>query len=173
MQVKRLLLLAACVLALAGLSFASSLNDPKIIVGGGGSAPFPDTVTVTGNTFSFDTTGASPPCTVNNISDPDCSFINGNNYTWTTLTFFITPVQGGLSCDGGFFFANCSVNDQLGIVTFSGGSGIGPGGFFQMITTGFENPTGFAGQANGVPEPASLILVLSGAGALFVRRRRQ
>lgn len=179
MQLRRLLQLAACVLALVGCSFANSVNDPKIIIGGNGGAPFSaDIPTVQGNTFSFDTQGSSPPCTIDGVPDPTCQFINGNNYTWTSLTFLIDPVQGGLSCDGGSFFARCSVNNQLGIVSFSQcfedecGSGIGPGGEFQMITDGFQNPTGFTGNANGVPEPASLVLMLTGAAAFLRRRRR-
>jgi hypothetical protein len=178
MHLRRLLQLAFCVLVLVGISLADSMNDPRVIIGGGGSPTGPNTFTVIGNTFSFTAdTGNSPPCTVNEQNDPDCSFINGNPYTWTSLTFFISPVQGNLSCDGGFFFAGCSVNDQLGIITFtecSGdvcGSGIGPGGFFQMVVQGFQAPTGFTGNANAVPEPASLVLMVTGVAALLGRRR--
>lgn len=174
MQLRRFLQLAAFVLILVGMSFGNPLNDPKMIIGGGGNTPhWLDTVTVTGNTFSFTApNGNSPPCTVNNVNDPDCSFINGNNYTWTSLTFFISPVQGNLSCSGGFFFTNCTVNNTLGIITFSGGPGIGPDGFFNMITQGFQAPTSFTGNANATPEPASLVLLLTGAAALFRRRRK-
>ncbi len=180
MQLKRLLVVAACVLALAGMSFADSLNDPKIIVGGGGNTPILDQITITGNTFSvFSSTGTTPPCTVNGQSDPTCEVTNGNNYTWTTLSFLISPTQGNLSCDGGFFFAGCSVNNDLGIVSFFAcngqfcDSGITPGGTFIFEAQGFLPNTGFGGTANSVPEPASLVLLLTGAGALFVRRRRQ
>lgn len=182
MQLRRFLQLAACVLVLVGMSFANSLNDPKIIVGGGGNIPTPDTITVQGNQFSFispsGTSPATSPCIVGEQQDLDCTFINGNNYTWTSLTFFIDPVQGNLSCDGGFFFGGCSVNNQLGIITFVQcfqdfcGSGIGPGNEFQMIVEGFEQNTGFTGNANSVPEPGSFVLMLTGVAA-FLRRRRQ
>lgn len=182
MQHRRFLQLAACVLVLIGSCFASSMNDPKVIIGGGGSPTLntPDTFTVIGNTFSFSTaTGTTPPCTVNNQNDPDCSFINGNNYTWTSLTFIMNPTQGNLSCDGTFFFAGCSVNNQLGIITFTQcqgdvcGSGVGPGGFFLVEAQGFAAPTSFNVTANQVPEPASLVLMLTGAAAFLRRRRKQ
>ncbi len=185
MQLRRFLQLTASVLVLVGCSFANSMNDPKIVISGNGGAPLLNTVTVSGDTFSFvSPSGTSPgtsPCIVNGQTDTDCSIINGNNFTWTSLTFLITPTQGGLSCDGGSFFAHCSVNDQQGIVTFSQcfddscGSGVGPGQFFAMSVEGFLSPTEFAVGANGaspVPEPASLVLMLTGAAALLRRRRK-
>ena len=185
MQPRRFLQLTTCLLVLVGCSFASSMNDPKIIIGGGTGSPLSDTITVTGNTFSFiSPTGTSPgtsPCIVNGITDPNCGIINGNDTTWASLTFFIHPIQGGLSCDGGSFFAFCDVNNQQGIVSFSQcfedscGSGVGPGQFFAMSVEGFLAGSGFGVGANGAnpaPEPASLVLVLTGAAALLRRRRK-
>ena len=176
MQLRRFLHLAACVLVLVGITFADTLNDPKIIIGGSNTSLL-DNVTIIGNTFSvFSSTGTTPPCSVNDEDDPDCGITNGNNYFWTSLTFHIHPVQGNLRCDGGAFFAGCSFNNALGIVSFFECKGdfcepgIAPGATFFFGALGFEKATGFDGTA--VPEPASLILVLTGAGALL-RRRRQ
>jgi hypothetical protein len=185
MQMRRLLQFAACVLVLAGLSFADSMGDPKIVIGGNGGQPFLNTVTV-GNNFSFlSPSGTSPgtsPCEVfGEIQDNDCSFINGTNLTFTSLLFKITPTQGNLSCDGGTFFLQCSVNDQLGTITFSQcntdgcGTGIGPGVFFTTSVEGFLAGSNFDVTASSVstPEPATLVLVLTGAAEFFRRRRRQ
>jgi PEP-CTERM motif len=182
MQLRRFLQLTTSVLVLVGCSFANSMNDPKVVIGGTG-APLLETVTVSGNTFSFvSPSGTSPgtsPCIVNSQTDTDCSIINGNDFTWSSLTFLITPTQGNLSCDGGSFFAHCTVNNKLGIITFSSGcvedfctSGIGPGGSFAMSVEGFLAGTGFGVTANGVPEPASLVLMMTGA-LVFLRRRRK
>ncbi len=184
MQMRRLLQFAACVLVLAGLSFADSMGDPKIVIGGNGGQPFLNTVTV-GNNFSFlSPSGTSPgtsPCIVEGeIQDNDCSFINGTSSTWSSLVFKITPVQGNLSCDGGTFFLQCSVNDQLGIITFDMcnsdgcGTGIGPGAFFTTSVEGFLQDSNFDVTATSLtPEPATVVLMLTGAGAFFRRRRRQ
>ena len=181
MQWKRLLLLAACIAVLAAIGQADTLNDPHIIVGNGGSG-FPvglDTISVFGNSFSFiSPSGSSPatsPCVVGETQDIDCTFINMDRsgdfgVTWTSLTFQILPNQPGLTCDPGPFFAECGIDSELGIVTFTGGSGIPFGAEFQMMVDGFLPGTEFDATAN-VPEPATLILLATGVGA-FIRRRR-
>jgi hypothetical protein len=179
MSLRRLLLVAALTLSLAAIAQADTLNDPKIIVGGTGNAPIGlQPVPIFGSSFSFiSPSGTSPgtsPCVVNGQDDIDCTFINNDtqgdhSVNWLTLQFLISPFQNGITCDPGPFFAVCNVNED-GSVNFSGGSGIPFGAEFQMIVEGFDPNTGFTGNAN-VPEPATLVLLLTGAGAIIRRRR--
>ena len=178
MSLRRLLLVAALTLSLAAIVQADTLNDPKIIVGGTGSAPVGQPIPIFGNSFSFiSPSGTSPgtsPCVVNGQNDIECLFTNNDtqgdqNVNWLTLQFLISPFQTGITCDPGPFFAQCGVSEN-GSVNFSGGSGIPFGTEFQMIVEGFLPGTGFTGNAN-VPEPATLVLLLTGAGAIIRRRR--
>ena len=182
MKRNRLLLLATLIMGLAAIGQADTFNDPHIIVGGGnnnGSVGL-DTISVFGNSFSFiSPSGSSPatsPCVSGEQRDIDCTFINMDRsgdfgVTWTSLTFQILPNQPGLTCDPGPFFAECGIDSENGIVTFTGGSGIPFGAEFQMIVDGFLPNTEFDATAN-VPEPATLILLVTGVGA-FIRRRRR
>jgi hypothetical protein len=155
-----------------------SLDDPRIVVHrqGRGIRPF---ATGVGDEFSFLARDGSGVF----------SFYNDTTQTFHDLTFTLSP--GGPPSDLATLFdcsvtsdnntlpfSNCnflnmgSVNSET-IVQFIGGPGLAPLGDFSIELFGFDPNTLVRVQASplGTPEPASMLLVLTGIGALMGRRK--
>ena len=122
--------------------------------------------------FQFGTlTSTSPACFFENNINP-----SGAGEAITQLSFDISGVSPGtVSC--GFLtgspFAGCGVSPLAGggtEVQFTQGS-IPYHSDFTLEFQGFPKNTSFTATASPTPEPASIVLLLSGAGALFVRRK--
>jgi hypothetical protein len=139
-------------------------SDPEVIIAGDGdlTGAFP-----LGSSFSIlSPTGTSPlhllggsPCEVLGIELPLCLFSNGTDFTWSTLTFSISPaVQPlGFTCLALAYFSRCQFSDHNQKVTFSGGSGLAAGDVFLFAVVGWAPNTTFAGKAFA-PESSSRIL---------------
>ena len=136
------------------------LKDPVVIIaGGGGSLPL-------GNLFQIiSPSGTSPlnllggsACVVAGLSIPDCIFQNGTSSTWTSLTFSISPgnQKGPFSCLALLYFSKCSFKSDGSSVTFSGGTGIGPGHDFLFSVLLWAPETIFAGTAEDLSDSAAL-----------------
>lgn len=143
--------------------------DPQIIIRQGSG-----TIPVTGLTFSF-TLGTA---------DGEETIDNQSGQVWTTLTLTISPgaPADGLGpeffvCTPLEFFTDCTFL-QLGstttatIVMFFGGTGIPADTHFTIEWVGFPEGAGLVGVAN-VPEPGTMLLLVSGMGAMALRRRWQ
>lgn len=187
MKSLRLILVALGILLLSAPAWADSapVGDPRVIIGGGmGSLPV-------GFTFLFGSpSGSSPatsPCTVGNVSVPDCVFQNSTSTTFTSLTLdadVSLPQGAELECGitiGGPFTA-CSINtDADGVfATFTGGPGVLASGDFSVTVDGWNPDTDFGVGANGMtppdpgtPEPGTIMLTLTGLGALALALRRR
>jgi hypothetical protein len=185
MKMLRFILLSLGILCLSVPAWADQVpgTDPRVIIGGGkGSLSV-------GDTFLFSSaTGSSPatsPCVVNGVPENDCVFQNGTSSTFTTLSLDIDetlPPGSEVDCGvvvGGPFTACTFEADADGyFFTFSGGPGVAPGGDF-MITLDSWNPNTNVGVgANGMtppdpgtPEPGTVVLLLTGIGALALALR--
>ena len=147
------------------------LGDPDVDVGGGGlSRHIPDT------SFKF------------NVGHANCSGINGPGYfcfdavnesdtRWLTLTITIPEGLGATTCQGlaeggefeGGIFNNCSVSGN--VIVFSGGTGIGNDQHFFIAVLGIPQGEEVTVVATHNPEPGTMVLFLSGVGALLAGRR--
>src|SRR5215831_5125280 len=189
------------VLALGStLAYADSIptSDPVIKTGGaagggapvrGASVPSPAGLIVT--SFSiFSSSGTSPgtsPCVLlqSGISttSPACFFENditvkGSGLAITSLTFDALGVPFNSTDQCGFLsgspFSSCGVDPLPGAAgtefTFTQGS-IPFHGDFTLDLEGFPKNFTFSATAGTVPEPSTLVMFLTGIGALLVGRR--
>lgn len=157
------MLWAVVLLVSCGAACAAGVNtkDPIIIIAGdddvsrANSSSFP-----LGSVFSIlSPTGTSPlsllggsPCEVLGIELPLCLFSNGTDFTWTTLTFSITPkpILGLVyTCLALAYFSDCNFSEDHQNVTFSGGSGLPAGGAFLFAVVLWSPNSTFAGEAAG------------------------
>jgi len=172
-----LLLVAGSVMALA-----DGINDPQIIIHGvGGAAPVtcpPEGCTGVGLNFSF----SVPESGVGTLF-----FTNTSGQNWTSLALFEKGVPAAdISCQSGLFLSCTTTTLKNGTVEIllSGvkGSdnpdrGILNGQSFAIQFACVKKscwPGGldFTAHANGaVPEPASIVLMVTGFGALVSRRK--
>ena len=169
MKIARYILAGLLVLVCTGSARANSLADPGIIVKGGtGSTIF------TTLTFNF-------PTIVNGSGN--FVFLNRTGQTLTSLTFIINPgapAGSPLSCANQAlplfpvpYFDFCQYlqpGPTTTIARFYGGGGIPNGAEFAVDIMGWPQTVTFTGVAN-VPEPATMSLVLLGAGVAALRRR--
>jgi hypothetical protein len=166
------------------------IKDPQVIVaGGGGSFPVGDVFQIVSpsGTSPINLSGGSP-CAVAGVQIPDCIFQNSTDFTWSALTFSISPgnQRGPFTCLALAYFSKCSFNKAGTSVTFSGGTGIGAGDDFLVEVILWRPGTTFAGSATEsgdsalrspwrVParrsEPATIALFLDGHAARTDWRR--
>lgn len=181
MRVTRWLLILLVIGFASVVAKADTAVDPKITIGGGGSCAAQSLTSET-QSFSGLTTGCLIDFT-NNISNDD------EGETLFQLVVNVTsPFEGPLSCDiaegspfnNGFASSatSCTFNNIIleSFVSSFDATGWGPG---QTISLTFD--TNFGGTVDvtlaqtviSTPEPASALLLLTGAGALFALRKRR
>ena len=186
MKISRLYALVVVVLLSSLAAFASSVNDPKVIIHGvdsGTNAPSvfahcpPQGCTSVGMNFSFN---------VPQKGTGTLFFTNASGKNWTSLTLIESGVPAAaVSCSQALFLS-CTVktlqNGSVAIV-LAGVKGahnpqVGiPAGANFAITFACVNggcwPKGlpFTGQAGAVPEPGTMALLITGVGAIFSRRK--
>lgn len=149
-------LLLCCAWAQAA---GTNAKDPIIIIAGGGDVASSSDGFPLGSVFSIlSPTGTSPlsllggsACNVLGIELPLCLFSNGTDFTWTSVTFSVTPglQPPGLICLALGYFSQCKFTDNNHQVVFSGGSGLPSGDIFLFAVVGWDLNTTFAGQAAG------------------------
>ena len=182
----RYVMLAVLVLGLSGIAGATTFRvlDPT-----GSQGPLPAINLDGSNPFTF-----YSPCVPFPSEDGCFGAYNDSPYTITSISLTITdpdptnplsPLDCPTDSVGGTpsAFTNAPVCDLLGntmIVTFSGGSGVGPGNTIWIAETGepgsdfpADEPGSFT--VTATPEPSSIWMALTGMGSLgyVVRRRRR
>ncbi|HLW84384.1 MAG TPA: PEP-CTERM sorting domain-containing protein [Candidatus Sulfotelmatobacter sp.] len=174
------LCVAGMLFVLCSLSaFANSVKDPRIVVK---DPPLCDDGCIgVGQIFNF-----GLPAGTGNFNGT-LSFQNNSDVTWFNL---IITEKGeaftSVSCGFSAFFNFCQVvpvknNPDAAKIEFfnlynNGKGGIAPGQVFNFGFTGWSRATDFAGHGYDgapptVPEPATMALMLTGAGAIVSRRK--
>jgi|SRR5215475_1422703 len=178
-------LLIVLVLGFAGaVAKADTAVDPKITIGGGGSC---QSFSIDSLTQSF--TGLQTGCLIdfqNNIGSDDDEFEEG--VTLNQIVVNVTsPFDGPLSCEigEGSPFNNgvvssptsCTFNNIIiTLLSSLTQNGVGPGQVFSLTfdpNFGSTVDITLAQNVINTPEPASALLLLAGAGALAVLRKRR
>ena len=171
---------AGALLVLCSLSaFANSEKDPRIVVK---DPPLCEAGCVgVGQIFSFGLPAGSGNFT------GTLSFQNNSDVTWFNLIITEKGVAfSSVSCGFSAFFNFCQVvpvkgNADAAKIEFfnlygDGKGGIAPGQTFNFGFKGWSRSTEFTGHGYGgappaVPEPTTLALMLTGAGAIVGRRK--
>lgn len=184
MKISRLCSLLVLCLLCTGLAFADGIQDPKIIirgVSGGGFGPNrgcpPEGCTNVGMNFEFST----PKHGTGTLF-----FTNASGKNWTSLKLIEKGVPAeAVSCAQSLFLSctvrtleNGSVEILLsGVKGHNQRNGIQNGSSFSInfgCVSGNCWPAGlnFTAHAGSAPEPGTIALMLTGAGAIISRRKR-
>lgn len=177
------LLIILLVVGFAAVAAKADVVDPKITIGGGGSC---DAQSLTSLTQSF--SGLTTGCLIdftNNVSNDD----EEEGITLFQIVVNVTSAfEGPLSCEvgegspfnNGFVSSatSCTFNSIVPDFFFNEliTSGLGPGKTFSLtFDTNFGSTVDvtLAQEVINTPEPASALLLLTGAGALFALRKRR
>jgi hypothetical protein len=174
-RLRILFLLVLTMMSANRLQASSQPNDPRIIISGGHDSLAPFT-SIFGLTFTFFANGSGGGF---------LTFTNMSGVDWTYLEVNVpAPMPAGTIMCGGTAFTTCFVQPQtegqFATVDFFGGLGILNGHTFTIDlgssgwTPGFTPMGEFQAQANPVgepePEPATLVLFLTGFAPVLVRR---
>jgi len=166
------LLVASLVLVLFPVGARANSYDPGIIIKDPVVCNPPNCTVITGNSFSF---------TVTKLATYNVSFLNSSGANWTGFTFTETGVAAqNITCTSTIF--SCTVNPfgqngaQLVLTAVAGLPGVIPVGSvleigLQCLPTCWPVGLQFNVVAN-TPEPGTMVLLLTGVGAIFVRRKR-
>jgi hypothetical protein len=184
MKISRLCSLLVLSLLCTGLAFADGIQDPKIIirgVSGGGLGPSrgcpPEGCTNVGMDFQF---------SVPKHGTGTLFFTNASGKNWTSLKLIEKGVPAeAVSCAQSLFLSctirtleNGSVEILLaGVKGHNQRNGIQNGSSFSInfaCVNGNCWPGGlnFTAHAGSAPEPGTIALMLTGAGAIISRRKR-
>jgi hypothetical protein len=167
----------AALVLVAAPAWANGVNDPQIIIRGGGGHTVHLTPGNTTTTLSFNNDPRCTPTTgvISNVVVPamTCGVHNATNTDIYVLTFTIIPAQIPLVvCP---IPANClpgtwSVNTAGTIATFVFTNPLPSPGDLYIDFLGFQlgTPIGFDAKT---PEPATMLLFASGLGVVALRRR--
>ena len=202
MRFARFLVAALLVLALASTAHANAIDAGVIIKQGNQSQNIGPHFTLTSPTGTTLGNGFVLLNCIPIPHQNNCGQSNGNlsvPFRNLKLIFNVsTPLPAGtpLGCSVLAFFSTCQFINPLGpvntlgtplssanlvfltrpfsgplVVLYSGGHGIGLNGDFDIVINNWGSAPTITGAAN-VPEPATMSLVLLGAGAAFLRRKR-
>jgi hypothetical protein len=186
MKMSRFCLLVSLALLCTGLAFADGIADPKIIirgVSGGGFLPDghcpPSGCTNVGMNFTFSTP---------KHGSGTLFFTNASGKDWSSLKLIETGVPAAaVSCQQSLFLSctvttleNGSVQILLaGIKGHNPHAGIANGsnfaiGFACVGQSCWPGGLSFSGHASAssAPEPGTIALMITGAGAIVSRRKR-
>jgi hypothetical protein len=172
----RLLLACAAVLMFSAVCFANSNTDPTIIIK---DPACPGNCQSVGMTFTFGTPSSGLGMLL---------FNNASGQNWTSLLLTESGVPANLiTCLSPGAFASCTMHTLNGVTTILlsgvGGNFFGiPAGHNFSITFGCGGATGpncgpwpadldFTARANPVPEPATVVLMITGLGGIITRRK--
>jgi hypothetical protein len=201
MKVVYVLVLAMLTLGLGAVAIADQLpaNDPQIKTGGplAASSSFSALAlamsapaSIVFSSFTIESPSGTSPATSScilmeggSITSPNCFFENdittngvGDTITKLTFKFGADSIVGMVMCSElpGSPFSDCSVSEVSGVYTvdFTDGS-IPYASTFTLDFAGFPAHFNFPTKATVpvIPEPGTLALLLTGAGALWARRR--
>ena len=162
------------VVALLAIAASATAVDPAVIVRDPVGCPTNNCVNITGLSFSFNVPQAGTGV---------LHFLNSSGVTWTSLILTEVGVAAvNVTCSSDVF--SCAVMNfgqngaKVVLSAINGFTGIPAGNSFEIILGCAKGdcpawPGGlqFDVTAN-VPEPATTVLMLTGLGALYTRRKR-
>ena len=162
------------VIALGAVAAHADGIDPGIIIKDPVGCPSGNCIPITGMSFSFGVPSGGFGL---------LHFLNASGVTWNSLTLTEIGVPAiNVTCSSDVFSCGVVAFGQKGativLTAVNGLPGIPNGNSFELIL-GCTNgkcplwPAGlqFSAAANAVPEPGTLALLLTGAGAIFARRK--
>ncbi len=184
MKISQICALALLLVVGSAMAFADGINDPKIIIHGTNGTGLPVVAcpsqgcTDVGMDFSF---------TIPKSGKGTLFFTNTSGQNWTSLKLIETGVPAAdISCHS-FLFTSCTTktlhNGSVEILLAGIKHGLNPAtgirngqsfviGFACVGTSCWTNGgSTMSAQANSVPEPGTVALMVTGLGAMVSRRR--
>ena len=172
MKTSHKIFLAGLVLVLSAVCASANSYDPGIIIKDPLNCIAPTCTVITGNSWSF---------TVTKLATYNVSFLNSSGNNWTSFTLTETGVAAqNITCTSTIF--SCVVNPfgqngaQMVLTAVAGLPGVIPQGSILEIglvckPTCWPVGVQFNVVANA-PEPGTMVLLLTGAGAIYLRKKQ-
>jgi hypothetical protein len=169
MKISRICVLVLLVAMGSAVAFGDSVTDPTIIIRGvSGSSPSRVPV---GLNFTF----SSPKGGFGALF-----FTNASGKNWTSLRLIENGVPAAdITCSTNLFLACTKITLENGSVEIilSGVKGLNPrngilnGQSFAITFSSWpKNPVEFTAHAGAIPEPSTIVLIVTGLGGLVSRR---